>query len=108
MVKDQLEKLDDVSSGVNDRIAAWQKLNNPHPAGNYDGDVTTNGQGIGFIPAIEGVINAVADTNLDADNYTNHLQQLAQSFSGKLKDNFSNYAAGALLMVTKTRGGSSS
>ncbi len=62
-VQDVLTEISELNDelGVQDRIDAFNELNNPATPDRANPD-------FGFIPAIEGVINAAASTNVDADD----------------------------------------
>lgn len=99
-IEQQLQEIANIREGASDRIDAWEQLNNPH-------DPNTYGEAdFGFVPAIEGVINSIANTNADADDLLRPLETAGAALAAADAITiFSAYALGALQMLSRARGG---
>ena len=81
--------------GVGDRVDAFNELNEPATP-----DRTA--PNFGFIPAIEGVINAAANTNVDADDALAPLRAVGAAIAaGGAYTIFAAYATGSIEMLNK-------
>ena len=86
---------------VGDRLDAFNRLNNEHPAGEYGGGAD-NSADYGFIPAIEGVINAISGGNADLDNLLNEIRALQSSLNNaQAYAIFASYFAGTVGLLNK-------
>lgn len=100
-IETQLKEVSSISGDITERLEAWNKLNTEHPAADY-----TDPNKLGFIPAIEGVINSVANTNADADDITKPIEDAAAVLAAAgAVGIFSAYALGAMQMLTRARSG---
>lgn len=97
-VQDALEKMAELNDelGVQDRIDAFNQLNNPAQPPRTNPD-------FGYIPAIEGVINAVADTSIDADDALDPLRAIGAAIAaGGAYAIFAAYATASIEQLNKS------
>lgn len=81
--------------GVQDRVDAFNELNEPASGARTDPN-------FGFIPAIEGVINAAANSNVDLDDALGPLRAVGAAVAaGGAYTIFSAYATASLEMLNK-------
>jgi hypothetical protein len=87
--------------GVSGRLEAFNNLNDPHPEGDYAIDPAA-GENFGLFPALEGVINAGLDTQIDLDNYLEPLHKVVAVAAGAQSvAYFTQYATGSLQLLQK-------
>jgi hypothetical protein len=100
-MQEQLETGSAIGGTVQERIDAWNKLNTEN-AGRYDDSAK-----LGFIPAIEGVINSLAPgANVDADDYIGPINDaIALLMEAGATAIFTAYAGGAAQMLSRARSG---
>jgi hypothetical protein len=100
-INEQLTTVSSIGGNVQERIDAWNKLNTEN-AGRYD-----DADKLGFIPAIEGVINSLAPgANVDADDLIGPIEDaIALLMAVGATAIFSAYATGALQMLSRARSG---
>lgn len=97
-VQDALEKMAELNDelGVQERVDAFNELNNPASNSRATADY-------GYIPAIEGVINAVADTNIDADDALDPLRAIGAAIAaGGAYAIFAAYATATIEQLNKS------
>ncbi|WP_342078158.1 hypothetical protein [Yoonia sp. SS1-5] len=81
--------------GVQDRVDAFNELNEPASGGR-------DNPNFGFIPAIEGVINAAANANVDADDALEPLRAVGAAIAaGGAYTVFAAYATSSIEMLNK-------
>jgi hypothetical protein len=100
-MQEQLETGSAIAGDIDERRAAWHKLNTEN-AGRYD-----DPNKLGFIPAIEGVINSLAPgANVDADDYIGPINDaIALLMEAGATAIFTAYAGGAAQMLSRARSG---
>jgi hypothetical protein len=99
-INEQLTTVSSIGGNVQERIDAWNKLNTEN-AGRYD-----DPNKLGFIPAIEGIINSVANTKADADDLIGPIEDaIALLMAVGATTIFTAYATGALQMLSRARSG---
>lgn len=97
-VQSALEKMAELNEelGVQERVDAFNELNNP----------ASNSRSVpdyGYIPAIEGVINAVADTDIDADDALDPLRAIGAAIAaGGAYAVFAAYATATIEQLNKS------
>lgn len=97
-VQSALEKMAELNEelGVQDRVDAFNELNNPATPNRETADY-------GYIPAIEGVINAVADTSIDADDALDPLRAIGAAIAaGGAYAIFAAYATATIEQLNKS------
>jgi len=82
--------------GVGDRVDAFNELNEPASGPRAD-------KNFGYIPAIEGVINAAANSNVDLDDALGPIKAIGAAIAaGAAYTIFAAYATGTVEMLNKS------
>lgn len=96
----EIQKVND-ELAIGDRMEAFKKLNQDHPAGSYDPGADPT-KGFGFFPAIEGILNNTLGTNADLDAIMGPLEKVAAiAAGGQAVLVFTDYTAASFTLLQK-------